>query len=105
MECSNLYGAFAHLCAPVFQLQWPLLRTSTGCCGSSEGVLTPTSRIGQNRKWLRGYSNSSSARAISEGGRASPSALAALRLTTKSYLVGACTGKSAGFSPFRMRST
>ena len=31
--------------------------------------------------------------------------LAALRLTTSSYLVGACTGRSAGFSPLRMRST
>ena len=29
------------------------------------------------------------------------SALAVLRLRTSSYLVGACTGKSAGFSPFR----
>src|SRR5262245_6064209 len=33
-----------------------------------------------------------------------PSALAVLRLMTSSYLLGACTGKSAGFSPFRMRS-
>jgi hypothetical protein len=28
-----------------------------------------------------------------------------LRLITSSYLVGACTGKSAGLSPLRMRST
>ena len=34
-----------------------------------------------------------------------PSALAVLRLMTSSYLVGACTGRSAGFSPLRMRST
>jgi hypothetical protein len=26
-------------------------------------------------------------------------------LITSSYLVGACTGRSAGFSPLRMRST
>src|SRR4249920_3387972 len=30
---------------------------------------------------------------------ASPSALAVLRLMANSYLVGACTGRSAGFSP------
>ena len=36
-------------------------------------------------------------------GRAS--AFAVLRLITSSYLVGACTGRSAGFSPLRMRST
>src|SRR5262245_30196460 len=34
-----------------------------------------------------------------------PSALAVLRLMTSSYFVGACTGRSAGFSPLRMRST
>jgi len=32
-----------------------------------------------------------------------PSTLAVLRLTTSWYLVGACTGRSAGFSPLRMR--
>jgi hypothetical protein len=34
-----------------------------------------------------------------------PSALAVLRLITRSYFVGACTGRFAGFSPLRMRST
>jgi hypothetical protein len=33
-----------------------------------------------------------------------PSAFAGFALITSSYLVGACTGKSAGFSPLRMRS-
>src|SRR5262245_38777924 len=46
-----------------------------------------------------------SARASSVGGTSRPSALAVLRLITSSYLVGACTGRSAGFSPLRMRST
>src|SRR6516165_8266411 len=54
---------------------------------------------------LRGHSMTSSARASSIGGTSSPSALAVLRLMTSSYFVGACTGRSAGFSPFRMRST
>ena len=31
--------------------------------------------------------------------------LGSLRLMASSYLVGACTGRSAGFSPLRMRST
>jgi hypothetical protein len=36
-------------------------------------------------------------------GTSRPSAFAVLRLMTSSYLVGACTGRSAGFSPFKMR--
>ena len=51
------------------------------------------------------YSITSSARASSVGGTVRPSALAVLRLIASSYLVGACTGKSAGFSPLRIRST
>src|SRR5262249_39786989 len=50
------------------------------------------------------HSITSSARASSVGGPSRPSALAVLRLITSSYLVGACTGRSAGFSPLRMRS-
>src|SRR5262249_14952516 len=51
------------------------------------------------------HSITSSARASSVSGTAKPSAFAVLRLITKSYLVGACTGRSDGFSPRRMRST
>src|SRR5206468_3089077 len=47
----------------------------------------------------------SSAMAIRFGGMLSPSAFAIFRLITSSYLVGACTGSSLGFSPRRMRST
>src|SRR5262249_40827907 len=54
---------------------------------------------------LRGHSITSSARASNVAGTSRPSTLAALRLMTSSYLVGACTGRSAGFSPLRMRST
>ena len=53
----------------------------------------------------RAHSITSSARASSVGGTSRPSALAVFRLMISSYLVGACTGRSAGFSPFRMRST
>jgi hypothetical protein len=51
------------------------------------------------------YSITSSAVASSDGGISRPRALALLRLITSSYFVGACTGRSAGFSPLRMRST
>src|SRR5262249_50097554 len=51
------------------------------------------------------HSITSSARASSIRGTSMPSAFAVFRLITSSYLVGACTGRSAGFSPLRMRST
>ena len=51
------------------------------------------------------YSITSLAVASSEGGTVRPSALAVLRLIASSFLVGACTGRSAAFSPLRMRST
>src|SRR5262249_21255096 len=51
------------------------------------------------------HSITSSARASRLSGTVRPSALAVLRLITSSYLVGACTGRSAGFSPLRIRST
>src|SRR5262245_50116258 len=44
-----------------------------------------------------------SARASTAGGTLRPSALVVLRLMISSYLVGACTGRSAGFSPLRGR--
>src|SRR5262249_11410763 len=50
------------------------------------------------------YSITSSAPASRLSGTTRPSAFAVLRLMTSSYLVGACTGRSAGFSPLRMRS-
>jgi hypothetical protein len=51
------------------------------------------------------HSMTSSARLRSVGGTSRPSALAALRLMARSIFVGCCTGRSAGFSPLRMRST
>ena len=49
------------------------------------------------------YSITSSARSRIDGGIARPSAVAVLRFTTISNLVGSCTGRSPGFSPRRMR--
>ena len=51
------------------------------------------------------HSITSSARLSTVCGIARPSVLAAFRFTTSSYFVGACTGRSAGFSPLRIRST
>jgi hypothetical protein len=44
------------------------------------------------------------AAASSAGGMVRPSPSAVLRLMTSSILVGACTGRSAAFSPLRIRS-
>src|SRR6516162_8777745 len=49
------------------------------------------------------YSMTSSARARIAGGIVRPSALAVLRLTTSSNVVGCWTGRSAGLAPLRMR--
>jgi hypothetical protein len=50
------------------------------------------------------HSITSSARVSSVGGIVRPSAFAVVTLMTNSYLVGVCTGRSAGFAPLRMRS-
>jgi hypothetical protein len=50
------------------------------------------------------HSMTLSARASSAGDTMRPSAFAVFRLMPNSYLFGACTGRSAGFSPLRMRS-
>src|SRR6476646_5744484 len=51
------------------------------------------------------YSSTSSAATSKPGGTVRPSAFAVLRLRIVSNLVAACTGRSAGLSPRRMRST
>src|ERR1700730_12380421 len=51
----------------------------------------------------RSYSITSSAMASKPGGKVRPSVFAVFRLITNSNLVGWMTGKSAGFSPLRIR--
>src|SRR5262249_36340719 len=51
------------------------------------------------------HSITSSARASRMEGTVSPSAFAVLRLMIRWYLAGRITGRSAGFSPFRIRPT
>jgi hypothetical protein len=52
-----------------------------------------------------GYCMTSSARSNNESGMVSPSALAVLRLITRSNFVGCSTGRSPGFVPLRILST
>ena len=76
-----------------------------GCCAraaSGHAAAAPPSSVMNSRRFIR--SPRRRGRAASAA-RSRPSALAVLRLITSSYLVGACTGRSAGFSPLRMRST
>src|SRR5262249_21062542 len=57
----------------------------------------PRRRAAEQRDELAPFhSITSSARASNEAGTSRPSAFAVLRLITSSYLVGACTGRSAG---------
>src|SRR5262249_50572145 len=51
------------------------------------------------------HSITSSARARSDGGTSRLSTFAVLRFRASLNFVGICTGRSAGFSPLRIRST
>src|SRR5262249_42966242 len=65
-----------------------------GCCAAeSQDELAPF------------HSITSSARARTGVGMSSLRFLAVFRLITSSYLVGACTGRSLGFSPLSTRAT
>src|SRR5262249_43690092 len=62
-------------------------------------------RAGEQRDEIAAlHSITSSAVASSIGGMSRPSGQAVLRLITRSNLVGCRTGRSPGFSPFRMRA-
>ena len=62
------------------------------------------SRCSNVREQSCGYSMTSSARAESVGGTSRPNSFAVFRLITNSNLVGCTTGRSAGFSPLRIRA-
>jgi hypothetical protein len=82
-------------------------RMRSGCCAralrgqESEGAAAAPPRSVMNwRRLTRSPHRRGEQRKALEAER-----LAAFRLMISSYLVGACTGRSAGFSPLRMRST
>jgi hypothetical protein len=83
------------------RLLYPSNRTLVGAAGTSEN-LHRTGLMHRSKK--RHYSITSSAATSRPGGTGSPSIFAVLRLSTVSYLVGACTGRSAGLAPRSMRS-
>src|SRR5262245_13389715 len=82
---------------------WAAGSISARISGAASAVGSILADIGPAQ--LVSYSMTSSARASTDGGIVRPSALAVLRLIASWYLVGVCTGRSAGFSPLRMRST
>src|SRR5262249_42497432 len=69
-----------------------------------KGLPFSSSRVGRKGRCIT-HSITSLAATSKVCGTVSPSALAVLRLITSWNLVGSCTGRSAGFSPWRMRST
>ena len=87
------------------QMVMPALPPKADMCGATAHVCYGPKADSCTAANNDRYSITSSAMANSEDGMVRPSAFAVLRLTIKSYLVGACTGISPGFSPLRMRST
>src|SRR5262249_11985200 len=81
--------------------------------GHSAGLLRPRRQRPRRRRAAEQgddlatphHSITSSARASRVAGTSSLSAFAVLRLIDSTYFTGVCTGRSAGFSPFRIRST
>ena len=106
---SSFRGSITHPTQPLCTLRVRRYRRLTqhslpgGLLGLTWAGLAPADRASFAGAFR--YSITSSARASTEAGKSRPSALAVLRLITSSYLTGACTGRSVGFSPLRMRST
>jgi hypothetical protein len=67
-----------------------------------EGKMDPCGRRGAAKN---PYSITLLAWASNIDGNSMPRALAVFRLTARSNFTGACTGRSAGFAPLRIRST
>jgi hypothetical protein len=82
---------------------WLIAAVRSTDAGSS--VSAPTGLMHRSKRSARlyGYSSTLSAPADSPSGTSRPSVLAVLRLMTKSIFVTCCTGRSAGFSPLRIR--
>src|SRR2546429_605772 len=98
------YGSISTLLAettrPFMSAMPPI---ATKAVSRSETSLCANSDLAHCSKRHR-YSINSSARSKNDSGIVRPSALAAFRLITNSYLVGFCTGSSPAFAPLRMRS-
>ena len=85
-----------------------VINMPVGSFGDLIVLSVPPDRIsarGRLRRPPPDHSITSSAATSNLSGTVSPSAFAVLRLMTSSNLVGACTGRSPGFAPLRIRST
>src|SRR5262245_31633766 len=81
------------------------VRPNFRCSSSSDHSVdqSRTDAKGQFRSFTHAHSITSSAIASTPGGKLRPNVLAVLRLITNSNLVDCMTGRSAGFSPLRIR--
>src|SRR5258706_9912964 len=93
-------GSDSDLTAPMSDFRFtPQSRLKSDIAG---GPFRATSRL-MHRNHDQLYSITSSARPSNDWGTVRPSILAVLRLMTISTFVACWTGRSAGFSPFRIR--
>src|SRR5262249_21796121 len=81
-------------------LPYPVGRRASGGASPAGAVTPETAPL-----HLRAHSITSSARSKNDSGIVSPSALAVVRLMTRSNLVGCSIGMSPGFAPRRILST
>ena len=95
-------GDCLHMSASPRRQRWFMALASL-CSQGSNTARTLTFRAKGMGKRL--YSITSSARASSDVGTSKPNSFAVLALITSSNLTGAWTGRSLGFSPFKIRST
>ena len=84
---------------------WQQVRATSALPPQSGHALTRLARQFRAITGSNNHSMTSSAVERSLSGTVRPSAFAVLRLTISSYLLGACTGSSLGFSPRSIRST
>ena len=83
--------------------------TGIACCcalaACGHAVAAPPRRVMNSRRCMVSppYSITASARPSSVSGKVRPSVLAVFMLMISSIFVDCCTGRSAGFSPLRMR--
>src|SRR5215471_16139524 len=99
----RLLAAPEHPCGPYIGIGLPGASLSASEDRATVGSGHHDAKITQRRHSLSRYSINSSACTSNLLGTVRPSAFAVFRLMTSSNLVGCMTGRSAGFSPLRMR--
>jgi len=106
-DASEVGSGQSSACGPTWLLCSKFLRNRTGIIATQRFRDVPRTVLSICSKlWTkRTYSITSSARASSAGGSVRPKALAVVRLTIKSNLVGCATGISPGLAPRKILST